>query len=137
MESDTALLEADAIDLKPFQAVLDTYFETMNAQAFEQTAALFSEKGILRPPFEASVVGPEAIAAYLTQEAIGMKLIPLETNFAPLADGNLEAQVSGKVQTALFGVNVAWFFVLNSDAEIVSAHIKLLASLQDLAKINR
>ena len=43
------------------------YFETLNAGDFENTAALFAADGAIHPPFESGIVGPEAIAAYLTR----------------------------------------------------------------------
>lgn len=41
---------------------------------FAQTASLFVASGQLIPPFDTPVVGPEAIRAYLQQEAAGMQI---------------------------------------------------------------
>lgn len=53
-----------------------SYFETLNVGNFEACAALFAADGVMYPPFEEGLVGPEAIATYLHQEAQGMKLNP-------------------------------------------------------------
>ncbi len=113
------------------------YFETLNAGEFEQTAALFAAAGAMHPPFEAAVIGPDAIAAYLQAEAQGMQLFPREGIAEPLDDGQLKVQVGGKVQTPWFSVNVAWLFLLNAEREIASATIKLLASPQELLNLRR
>ncbi len=109
------------------------YFQTMNAAEYEATAALFAETGAMDPPFEEPIIGTEAIAAYLKAEAKGMTLFPREGVIEMNGEGRqAEIQVTGKVQTPLFGVNVAWFFVLNSEKEITYVRIKLLASPQEL-----
>jgi hypothetical protein len=113
------------------------YFATLNAGKFEQTAALFAATGAMHPPFEAAVIGQDAIAAYLQAEAQGMQLFPREGIAELLDDGQLMVQVSGKVQTPWFSVNVAWLFLLNWEREIASATIKLLASPQELLNPRR
>jgi SnoaL-like domain len=113
------------------------YFDTLNAGDFEASANLFATDGALNPPFEDSIVGREAIATYLKAEAQGMQLNPIEGVASELKDGRAKFQIQGKVQTPLFGVNVAWEFVLNSAKEIVSVEVKLLASLEELAKFRR
>lgn len=111
------------------------YFETMNAGDFEATAALFAADGTMHPPFESGIVGSNAIAAYLRQEAQGMKLEPREGIAQTLDNDQIRVQVAGKVQTPLFGVNVSWLFVLNQQREIAFATIKLLASPQELLNL--
>ena len=113
------------------------YFETLNAGEFEQTAALFGATGAMHPPFEAAVIGHDAIAAYLQAEAQGMQLFPREGIAEVLEDGQLKVQVGGRVQTPWFSVNVSWVFLLNSEREIASATIKLLASPQELLNLRR
>ncbi|MGF1536728.1 MAG: nuclear transport factor 2 family protein [Elainellaceae cyanobacterium] len=118
-------------------ATLSQYFETINAGAFEQTAALFTPNGEMRAPFEAPI--PQSnIAAYLEKEASGMTLHPrqaesLEHHTDDLL-GNYDIKVTGYVQTPLFGVNVAWLFALEDEA-IRAVRIKLLASPQELLKL--
>ncbi len=111
------------------------YFATLNAGDFAACAALFAPDGVMYAPFESGLVGPEAIATYLHQEAQNMKLQPRQGVTQPLDDG-LEAQVTGKVQTSLFGVNVSWFFVLHQQ-KIASVKIKLLASPQELMNLRQ
>lgn len=111
------------------------YFETLNAGDYVATAALFAEDGVLHPPFESGIVGPEAIATYLQAEATGMQLLPRQGISEAIADEHTQVQVSGKVQTAWFGVNVSWLFVLNAQQQITDATIKLLASPQELLNL--
>ena len=111
------------------------YFETLNAGDFEATANLFAEDGVLHAPFEEPIIGRISIATYLKTEARGMQLEPQQGVSEILEDGNVEVQVSGRVQTSAFGINVAWLFLLNSDQKILSVTVKLLASPQELLNL--
>ena len=111
------------------------YFETFNAQDFQATASLFAPDGALYPPFEAAVVGQEAIADYLSREAKGMKTLPQQETIRHLENGSTEYRVMGKVLTSLFSVNIAWDFVVDSQSQIVSVQVKLLAALEELLKL--
>jgi len=113
------------------------YFELFNAGAFEAVSQLFAPDGVMNAPFEQPIVGPEAIAAYLHQEATGMALSPRQGVIEPTEDEAAQVQVAGKVQTPWFGVNVSWLFILNAQQKIVSATIKLLASPQELLNLRR
>lgn len=123
------------------EPAIRAYFETFNAGDFQATANLFAAEGQLLPPFESAIVGHDAILAYLEAEAPGMTLLPQEEapSFPSAAD-DMSADcinIVGKVQTTLFTVNVGWQFSLNSESEILSVKIKLLASLQDLLHLKR
>jgi hypothetical protein len=111
------------------------YFETLNAGDFDATANLFAEDGVLHAPFEEPIIGSISIATYLKTEARGMQLEPQQGVSQILEDGNVEVQVSGRVQTSAFGINVAWLFLLNSDQKILSVTVKLLASPQELLNL--
>ena len=111
------------------------YFETLNAGDFDDTANLFAEDGVLHAPFEEPIIGSISIATYLKTEARGMQLEPQQGVSQILEDGNVEVQVSGRVQTSAFGINVAWLFLLNSDQKILSVTVKLLASPQELLNL--
>jgi len=111
------------------------YFETLNAGDFEATANLFAEDGVLHAPFEEPIIGRISIATYLKTEARGMQLEPQQGVSQILEEGNVEVQVSGRVQTSAFGINVAWLFLLNSDQKILSVTVKLLASPQELLNL--
>jgi hypothetical protein len=113
------------------------YFESFNSGEFQATADLFAGDGTLYPPFESPITGREAIAAYLQAEAKGMKLSPQEGISETLETGETEFRVTGKVQTPLFGVNVTWRFVVDSESEIVAARIKLLAALEELLTLKQ
>jgi hypothetical protein len=132
-----ALLTTDILIEGIAEPVILRYFETLNAGDFQATAALFAENGTLKPPFEDPLIGPEAIAAYLEAEAQGMKLAPRQGIVETLADDQTQIQISGKVQTRFFGVNVSWQFILNTESEIIAATIKLLASPQELLNLRR
>lgn len=116
------------------EAVIVRYFATINQEGFEATAALFTEDGELLAPFEKPIVGRDAIAAYLSKEAKGMKLLPLQGIYESAEkENNLPTvKVTGKVKTSLFSVNVAWYFNLNTTQKITRVKIKLLASPQEL-----
>ncbi|MEL6901923.1 MAG: ketosteroid isomerase family protein, partial [Cyanobacteria bacterium J06606_4] len=119
------------------------YFDTLNDQSFDQTAQLFLPDGQLVPPFENAVVGRDAIAAYLADQAINMTLVPLQleqTDPATPAEASEDTQrltVTGKVKTPIFNVNVAWRFVLDAAGNIESVNVKLLAKLTQLLSIKR
>jgi polysaccharide pyruvyl transferase WcaK-like protein len=108
------------------------YFTTLNAGEFLATAALFAEGGIMRPPFESDIVGTDAIAAYLQQEAQGVKAYPSQGIIENLDNNQIQVQVTGKAQTSWCGVNAIWLFILNEQRQIVYTRIKLLASPQEL-----
>ncbi len=111
------------------------YFETFNAGDFAATANLFAEDGVLHAPFEEPIIGKSSIATYLKTEARGMQLEPQQGISQILEDDRVEVQVSGRVKTSAFGVNVGWLFLLNSDREILSVTVKLLASAQELLNL--
>jgi hypothetical protein len=136
---------ATDIDIKAIEGIdqptIFQYFETFNAEDFEATSQLFAPEGMLQPPFEAMVIGSEAIAAYLQQEAKGFVLLPQQGQSVLDSDvlnrDAAEFLVSGRVQTPWFTVNVAWTFVLNSSQQIVLTKVNLLASLQELMHMRR
>lgn len=129
--------QADLIIEGITESTILRYFQTINAGDFSATAALFAADGELNPPFESPVVGEDAIATYLEQEATGMQLLPKTGTAEEIEDGYTQIQVTGKVKTPLFSVNVGWIFMLNADREIAAATIKLLASPQELLSLRR
>ncbi|NJK75932.1 MAG: SnoaL-like domain-containing protein [Microcoleus sp. SU_5_6] len=118
------------------EPVILDYFETFNAGNFEATADLFDAEGVLNAPFEDPIVGQSAIEAYLKAEAREMQLDPQQSATRILEeDSKLEIQVSGRVKTSVFTVNVGWLFVLNSQQKILAVTVKLLASPQELLNL--
>ena len=113
------------------------YFKTINKEAFEQTAALFAEDGQLLAPFEKPLVGRDAIASYLAKEATGMKLLPQRGEIAISEDNTQQVDITGKVKTSLFAVNVGWYFNLNEEGKINRVRVKLLASPQELLNLQK
>ena len=108
------------------------YFETFNAGDFAATANLFADDGVLHAPFEEPIIGKSSIATYLQAEARGMQLDPQQSVSKISEDGTVEIQVSGRVQTPAFGINIGWLFLLNHQQEILSVTVKLLAFPQEL-----
>ena len=113
------------------------YFETLNAGQFEETAALFAADGVMHPPFESGIVGPDAIANYLQLEAKDIKAYPREGIVDTLAAEQIQVQVTGCSQTSWCGVNVIWTFILNLQKQIIYIKIKLIASPQELLSLRR
>lgn len=117
--------------------VILQYFETLNNGQFQATSQLFASDGALQPPFESDVIGPEAIAAYLEQEAKGFILEPQHGVATSQDGGCTEFLIGGKVHTPWFSVNVSWLFILSPTQEIMTTKVKLLASLQELVQLRR
>lgn len=116
--------------------IISDYFASINHQDVPKTVMLFAEEGVMYPPFDSALVGRDAILAYLENEGKGMKLIPHIANLQELPTGELHYQVTGKVQTSLFSVNVSWYFVVYQ-SQIISVKVKLLAELQELLKLKK
>lgn len=114
-----------------------SYFETLNSSNYEATSELFAIDGILQPPFEQPIVGRDAIAQYLNEEAKGITAHPKQGTVQTLDNGCTEFQIAGKVQTPLFSVNVSWQFVLSPNDELFLAKIKLIASPQELLGLRK
>lgn len=135
--TDPEVSESLAVETTSVEPTLLTYFAALSAGDFATVAALFAPEGQMYPPFEAPVVGPAAIAAYLEQEAIGMELQPQRSTTTTTEAGERQVEVRGKVKTSLFTVNVGWLFILNPQDQILLAKIKLLASPQELLNLRR
>ena len=121
---------------KSEKTVIDSYFSTLNHEQFELTADLFSDQGQLIPPFETPVVGQQAIADYLKQEALDMIFEPFSETSQILPNGQTDVEVRGKVSTSLFKVNVVWNFLLSEKNKIDLVKVNLLASMQELLHLN-
>lgn len=113
------------------------YFETLNAGAFEETAALFEADGALYPPLEEAIAGAEAIASYLAREAEGIACSPNLAEVEPRQDGARTVRVRGKVKMPYFGVHVAWTFEVGASGSLQSVAIRLLASPQELLNLQK
>jgi hypothetical protein len=123
---------ADVVD-----PVILLYFKAINTESFVGASHLFSVDGVLQPPFEEAVIGREAIATYLEKEAKGFILQPERGSAQRLENGNTEYQLTGKVQTPWFTVNVGWQFILTPSSAIALVKVNLLASLQELANLRQ
>lgn len=137
-KSTFATTEAEKLQIEGIsEPVILRYFESLNAGEFDETASLFAPDGVMQPPFESGIVGFDAIAAYLKQEAQGIKAEPRQGIAENLDNNQIEFQVSGKAQTTWCGVNVMWLFILNQERQIQFTRIKLLASPQELLSLRR
>jgi Nuclear transport factor 2 (NTF2) domain len=114
-----------------------SYFQALNVGDFEATADLFATDGVMRPPFESDISGRDAIVNYLNKEAKGIKTYPNQGIIEATDDGQYQILVSGKAETSWCGVNVSWVFILNGRKQIIYTRIKLLASPQELLKLQR
>lgn len=119
-------------------AVLN-YVEAMNADNFKAAVELFTVDGALQPPFQKPIVGREAIAKYMQEEAQGLNMMPERGICETRADGSKQIKVTGVVQTPWFGVNVgmniAWRFLINPQGKIFFVAIDMLASPQELLNL--
>jgi hypothetical protein len=116
--------------------IISNYFNSISNEDFQETVNLFADDGVMYPPFDSALVGKDAILVYLENEGKGIKLIPDTVIIEELATGELYYQVTGKVQTSLFSVNVSWYFVIYQ-SQILSVKVKLLATLQELLKLKK
>lgn len=114
------------------EPTLLTYFNSLNAGDFTTTANLFAEDGVMYPPLDSAVIGKEAIAKYLEQEAKDLKAEPQQIVHEESADNHILFKITGLAHTSWCSVNVLWLFILNPKRNILEAKIKLLASPQDL-----
>ncbi len=118
-----------------------SYVEAMNADNFDAAVALFTPDGALQPPFQKPIVGHEAIARYMREEAQGLNMMPQQGISEDQADGSKQLKVTGVVQTPWFGVNVgmniAWRFLINPEGKIFFVAIDMLASPEELLNLRQ
>ncbi|MDP5337145.1 MAG: orange carotenoid-binding protein, partial [Nodularia sp. (in: cyanobacteria)] len=99
-----------------------SYIEAMNADDFDKAISLFTAEGALQPPFQKPIVGPEAIAKYMREEAQGLNMMPKQGICEDQPDGSKQLKITGVVQTPWFGVtvgmNIAWRFLINPEGKI-------------------
>jgi hypothetical protein len=127
------------------EPIIDEYFTRLNQSDFAGVSELFAESGYLHPPFDRQICGREAIERYLQAEAIGIEAVPQFVTIATERDEGTIYQISGRVKTSLFTVNVSWTILvtrgyaneLNVDRQIAGVTIKLLAELQELLGLDR
>ncbi|WP_448525519.1 nuclear transport factor 2 family protein [Parathermosynechococcus lividus] len=114
------------------EATIAAYFAGLNAEAYPDVANLFATDGVLVPPFEEPVVGPAAIATYLAQEAVGMRVVPTKGELLSHEPHERVYRIVGQAKLPLFTVNVAWQFGLNPQDQITGVKVDLLATLEEL-----
>ena len=117
------------------------YIEAMNADKFEDAIALFTPDGALQPPFQKPIVGREAIAKYMREEAQGLNMMPQQGICQVQPDGSKQLKITGVVQTPWFGVtvgmNISWRFLINPEGKIFFVAIDMLASPEELMNLRR
>jgi Nuclear transport factor 2 (NTF2) domain len=114
------------------QPTIAKYFLDLNNGNYAEVAELFSDRGCLYPPFGKPICGQAAITHYLETEAKGMMACPGSITILTEDFENLSFEVSGKVKTSFFTVNLSWIISLDSEQKIFSIKVKLLDQLQDL-----
>ncbi|NEQ98620.1 MAG: nuclear transport factor 2 family protein [Cyanothece sp. SIO2G6] len=116
---------------------VNCYLTRFNQGDYGAVADLFAAEGALVPPFETPVVGRDAIASYLQQEADGM-VVNSPTIISLKGDGvgGYWVRVRGRVTALVFEVSLAWQFSLSPQYEIEQVKIELLASLEELIGLN-
>jgi hypothetical protein len=136
----TPVISSVKIDGITEPAVLG-YIEAMNADKFEDAIALFTPDGALQPPFQKPIVGREAIAKYMREEAQGLNMMPQQGICEVQPDGSKQLKITGVVQTPWFGVtvgmNISWRFLINPEGQIFFVAIDMLASPQELMNLRR
>ncbi|AFZ60848.1 Red carotenoid-binding protein [Anabaena cylindrica FACHB-243] len=117
------------------------YIEAMNADNFDAAIALFTPDGALQPPFQKPIIGTQAIAKYMREEAQGLNMMPQQGICEVRGDGSKQLKITGVVQTPWFGVtvgmNIAWRFLINPEGKIFFVAIDMLASPQELLQLTR
>ncbi|MGK7896864.1 MAG: ketosteroid isomerase family protein [Xenococcus sp. (in: cyanobacteria)] len=130
----TPINQSEVFQCKEF--AIQSYFSSLNQGQFDLTSVLFSKQGQLVPPFDSPVVGQQAIAEYLKQEAVDMKFQPRSATSQVLPGGKTDVTVRGQVSTSVFKVNVVWNFLLSDQGQINLVKVNLIASMQELLRIN-
>ena len=117
------------------------YIEAMNADNFDAAVALFADDGALQPPFHKPIVGKQAIAKYMREEAQGLNMMPKKGISENGPDGSKQLKITGVVETPWFGANVgmniAWRFLVNPQGKIFFVAIDMLASPKELLNLGR
>lgn len=121
------------------EPAVSSYVTAMNADDFKSAVELFTTDGALQPPFQKPIVGREAIAKYMREEAQGLNMMPQQGISEKTPDGSKQVKVTGVVQTPWFGVNVgmniSWRFLINRENKIFFVAIDMLASPQELLNL--
>jgi hypothetical protein len=117
------------------------YIEAMNTDNFDAAVALFTADGALQPPFQKPIIGQEAIAKYMGEEAQGLNMMPQQGICEVQPDGSKQVKITGVVQTPWFGItvgmNISWRFLIDPDGKIFFVAIDMLASAQELINLRR
>jgi hypothetical protein len=123
------------------EPVVIKYIEAMNEDNFDAAVALFAEDGALQPPFHKPIVGKQAIAKYMREEAQGLNMMPKKGISESGPFGSKQLKITGVVETPWFGANVgmniAWRFLVNPEGKIFFVAIDMLASPKELLDLGR
>ena len=123
------------------EPAVTNYIEAMNADNFDAAVALFTDDGALQPPFHKPIVGKQAIAKYMREEAQGLNMMPKKGISENGPDGSKQLKITGVVETPWFGANVgmniAWRFLVNPQGQIFFVAIDMLASPKELLNLGR
>ncbi|MBC7879909.1 MAG: nuclear transport factor 2 family protein [Anaerolineae bacterium] len=110
--------------------IVESYFEALNAQRFQQAADLFIESGALVSPLGKQIRGRTEIARYLSEQCNGM------TSYPEVVQPSVKEAVviSGQVHCLAFKVNIQWSFYFRHEALAV-VKVQLLTKLSQLSHL--
>ncbi|MBW4601086.1 MAG: hypothetical protein KME29_16285 [Calothrix sp. FI2-JRJ7] len=115
--------------------MIDKYILYFNQRNFTCLTQLFTESGILAPPFEPQIIGRRAIYQYL-QSSVQATFEPMFINYKKFGSARTQVDVSGTLKTDALTLKTDWTFLLNEDGKICLAQVKLrlpLAKLKNLS----
>ncbi|BAZ05580.1 hypothetical protein [Calothrix sp. NIES-3974] len=126
-------LEAPRIAL---DYVVGSYFDSINQGLYRRTVSLFTNEGILAPPFQPQIIGRKQIYQYFQRQPPGLYLEVKERHISPFYNHRTKIDVFGKLRSQRQDINVVWTFLLNNQAKITIAQTVLLASLRELENLH-
>ncbi|MEO1558621.1 MAG: ketosteroid isomerase family protein [Cyanobacteria bacterium J06632_19] len=107
------------------EPTIQQYFQSLNAGDYDKTASLFTENGVMNPPFESGITGRDAILNYLNKEAVDIKAYPeIEAQSRVIENNHSQILVVGRVETPWFAVNASWQFAIDENLQILNVKIK-------------
>lgn len=118
-----------------FDYVVGSYFDSINQGLYRRTVSLFTNEGILAPPFQPQIIGRKQIYQYFQRQPSGLYLEVKERHISPFYNNRTKIEVFGQLITQRRDINVVWTFLLNNQAKITIAQTILLASLRELENL--
>ncbi len=130
------LVKKATIGINSIPLSIMAYFQTLNGEKYKITANLFTEDGVLYPPFEEPIQGREEISNYLESYSKGYEFTPEEITIECANFGNSKYKVIGEMGNKILKVGVAWYFVLDKSGKIISLRMIIIASLDEFVHLS-